>query len=187
MRPVQPLRRAFDWRPRSKQEEMAAAEGAAVGQNQPEQRFFPGVADADASEIHRFAMRTVWEDHGLSSSPLRLLTPPCGADVLTHGPVRWFSFPGSRAFPSRGPLSRAGAHLFLGEGYRLKFAALFRLVQKTAAQEWQFLYLDAIPSYQRQIGPDRAFRAYPVLSRAFKCEDAKSHILGESDQSELHL
>jgi len=101
--------------------------------------------------------------------------------------VRRFSFPGSSPFASRSPLSGAGAHLFLREGHGLKLPAFLRPIQNTAAQEGQFLYLDAIPSYQREIGPDRAFRSYAVLSRAFKCEDAKSHILGESDQSELHL
>ena len=49
----------------SKQEEMAAAERAAVGQNDPVQRFLDGVADAYASKIDRSAIGTAGGEHTL--------------------------------------------------------------------------------------------------------------------------
>jgi hypothetical protein len=40
-----------------------AAQGTAVGQEDPAQSLFPGVADAYASKLHGPAMGTLWREH----------------------------------------------------------------------------------------------------------------------------
>jgi hypothetical protein len=47
----------------SKQEKVAAAERAAVGQNDPVERFLDAVPDAYASKIDRLAIGTAGREH----------------------------------------------------------------------------------------------------------------------------
>jgi hypothetical protein len=84
-------------------------------------------------------------------------------------------------------LVSASAHLILTEGQGLDFTWYFATVQKCATQERQFLYSDAIPLYQREIGPNRAFGPRTVLFLALECEHAESHLVSEPGDHELHF
>jgi hypothetical protein len=96
------------------------------------------------------------------------------------------SFAGSRG-ASRSALARASPHLLLGEGKGRYLATFLTPVKYTAAQERQFLYLDAIPSDQSEVGSHRTFGTQPVLPNAFKGEHPESRIVSESGENELHL
>lgn len=47
----------------AEEKKMSAAEGTAVGRNQPAQGPFDGVSDPDATEIDGLAMRAVGREH----------------------------------------------------------------------------------------------------------------------------
>jgi hypothetical protein len=159
---------------------MASAERAPVWQQQPVQRFFHDVAHTDTPELDRFAIRTAWEDH------LRGLASPGSADVFTGRLVWWFSLAGGQG-ASRRALAGANLHLFFGEDERAHLANFFATVQNAPAQQRQFLDGDAISSGQSEIGPDGTVGPYLVFSQAFKRVYARSGIVSEAGENELHL
>jgi hypothetical protein len=88
---------------------------------------------------------------------------------------------------SRGARGRAGTHLLLGKGEGLRLAGFVAPLQYAAAQQGQFLDLDAVSPYQSEIGPDRKWRPHAIHGDAFEGEHPASQILREAGENELHL
>jgi len=114
------------------------------------------------------------------------VTSPGSAETFGGRPVRSLSLLDSRVARRRA-LVGGRPHLVFGKGQGMRLAGFLAPVEKTAAQERQFLYANAIPSRRREIGSNSTLSTDPIFADAFKCEHAGSQIVSESGENELHL
>jgi len=118
----------------SKQEKVAAAQGAPVRQKKPVDGLLDGVPDAYSSKLDRSAMRTFCREHTnpISSTSILLRAAPGSPRILDNRPARRLSLV-SRSLFGGGALIRASAHKLLAKDYCASFLDDITAFQKSPA------------------------------------------------------
>jgi hypothetical protein len=115
-----------------------------------------------------------------------LWSPPAASGLVGGSPPRRLPFL-CRCIARRGTATCVQTHLLFSKGQCRCLLAFTTPLQKSPAQQREFLYADAIFPCKSEICSDGVLVPSSIRRRAFKCKHAESGVLLESYKTELHL